>query len=99
MNVVDGYHSGGTGYVISNEAFKRIGRKLRKNFAYCRNSGVDDVDVNACLRTLGTRMGKSIDDLGRQKFLVVGMMAHFYGHYPDWLYDYTMYPISKVYKL
>ena len=35
-----GYHSGGAGYVLSNEALKRIGNRLNKNYTRCANSGM-----------------------------------------------------------
>ena len=35
-----GYHSGGGGYVLSSEAFNRIGHTLNENYTNCPNSGM-----------------------------------------------------------
>ena len=44
--IVDkGYHSGGGGYLMSNEAVKRLTTKLRDNYTSCSNTGTEDVDV------------------------------------------------------
>jgi hypothetical protein len=94
--VKDGYHSGGSGYVISNEAFTRLGTQLNKNYKFCKNTGTEDVDVNDCMRSLGVTIERSVDDLGRPRFLVLSLMAHFWGHFPDWLLKYSKYPIQKV---
>lgn len=34
-----GYHSGGAGYLLSNEALKRLGSKLKENYTFCPNTG------------------------------------------------------------
>ena len=60
-----GYHSGGAGYVLSKEAFNRIGAALNKNYSFCKNTNFEDVDVAGCLRKLFVYKGKSIDDQGR----------------------------------
>ena len=39
--VDNGYHSGGGGYLLSNEALSRIGSKLNDNYTFCRNSGTE----------------------------------------------------------
>lgn len=67
--VSGGYHSGGAGYILSNEALNRLGTKLSTNYTSCRNSGLEDVDVGACLRTVGVTMEKSLDSFGRERFL------------------------------
>lgn len=74
-----GYHSGGPGYVMSNAAFTSLCNHLEKNIKFCPNTGIDDVDVNACMRKLGVVMGKSTDNLGRQKFLAFSLKDTFYG--------------------
>ena len=35
-----GYHSGGGGYLLSNQALKRLGSKLNENYTFCPNSGM-----------------------------------------------------------
>jgi glycoprotein-N-acetylgalactosamine 3-beta-galactosyltransferase len=50
--VESGYHSGGAGYVLSNEAFARLNKALNSNESFCQNTGTEDVDVARCLRKL-----------------------------------------------
>jgi hypothetical protein len=55
--------SGGAGYVLSNEAFTRIGKKLNKSISNCGNmGGAEDVGVSSCLIRLGCRIGISFDE-------------------------------------
>lgn len=63
-----GYHSGGAGYVLSREAMMRIGKELAKNFTYCQRYNMEDIDLGFCMKQLGIRSGKSIDELGRERF-------------------------------
>ena len=65
---LSGFLSGGAGYVLSNEAFGRLARKLESNYSYCPNGGSEDLDVSACLRSLGSVIGVSIDDQARCRF-------------------------------
>jgi hypothetical protein len=37
--VPNGYHSGGGGYLLSNEAVRRLGSKLSENYSFCPNTG------------------------------------------------------------
>jgi hypothetical protein len=40
--IVDkGYHSGGGGFVLSHEAFSRLGKQLTVDASVCPNSGTD----------------------------------------------------------
>ena len=39
--VEHGYHSGGGGYLLSNEALNRLGKQLVQNYSYCSNSGTE----------------------------------------------------------
>jgi glycoprotein-N-acetylgalactosamine 3-beta-galactosyltransferase len=66
--VENGYHSGGAGYVLSNEALNRIGNALNNNYSFCQNTGTEDVDVARCLRKLKVYKNSSLDDLGRERF-------------------------------
>ena len=81
-NLVErGYHSGGAGYVLSNEALKRFHSKLSENYKYCRSSGAEDVQIAKCLRKLGVYPDKSIDDEGRERFHLLGPNVHLKGKY------------------
>lgn len=77
--VKGGFHSGGPGYAMSNAAFAPMCERLINDFESCPNTGVDDVDVNACLRDLGVIMGKSLDEKGRLRFLAGSLKEFFYG--------------------
>lgn len=97
--IVDkGYHSGGGGYLMSNEAFRRIGSKLNEDFKYCPNTGTEDVDVAKCFRSLEVYPEKSVDELGRERFHPLNIHGHYQGDYPDWMYTYASNPLKKVNK-
>jgi hypothetical protein len=76
------FHSGGAGYVLSNEALKRIGSKLASNNSFCENTRNEDVDIARCLRKLNVLPGKSVDTKGRERFHAYSIDSHFYGNYP-----------------
>jgi glycoprotein-N-acetylgalactosamine 3-beta-galactosyltransferase len=97
--IVDqGYHSGGAGYVLSNEALRRIGSQLVSNYNFCPNSGVEDVDVAKCLRKLSVYPEKSIDEMGRERFHPLDVTSHYKGTFPQWLYNYSANPVKSVIK-
>jgi hypothetical protein len=66
---------GGGGYILSNEAFNRLGSAISKNLTFCRLDGAEDVNVASCLRKLGVYPNKSIDDLGRERFHSLSIFA------------------------
>ena len=39
--VEHGYHSGGGGYLLSNEALLRLGSQLKNDYSFCSNSGTE----------------------------------------------------------
>ena len=94
--VEKGYHSGGGGYLLSNQALLRLGYNLNRNFTYCKNTGTEDVDVARCLRKLGVFPNKSIDSYGRERFHPLSIFHHYYGEFPEWLEQYASNPIQKV---
>jgi glycoprotein-N-acetylgalactosamine 3-beta-galactosyltransferase len=90
--VKDGFHGGGPGFALSNGAFKLITNKLKQNISNCPNSGTDDLDINLCLRNYGGKIGKSIDEKGRERFLGFSMMLHFKGEYTQWIKERSKNP-------
>ncbi len=94
--VDSGYHSGGAGYILSKESLLRLGSKLNEDFAFCPNSGSEDVDVADCLRMLNVFPEKSIDEFGRERFHPLNLETHYGGNFPDWLYEYASNPIKNV---
>ena len=68
LKIENGYHSGGAGYVLSREAFNRIGAALSKNYSFCPNSGIEDIDCGSCLNSLGVEKDNSTDIFGKEKF-------------------------------
>ena len=94
--VEGGYHSGGGGYLLSNEALSRIGSKLNEDYTFCPNTGTEDVDVAKCFRKLGVYPNKSLDEEGKERFHPLSITGHYYGEFPDWLYQYASNPVQKV---
>jgi hypothetical protein len=83
--VENGYHSGGAGYLLSNEALQRIGKKLSADKASCSSTGTEDVDVARCLRTLGVKPGNSTDSIGRERFHPLSIYDRYNGVIYEWL--------------
>ncbi|RNA23178.1 glyco -N-acetylgalactosamine 3-beta-galactosyltransferase 1-like [Brachionus plicatilis] len=86
--IARGYHSGGPGYVLSNEAFVRVGSALKKNIKNCPDSGIDDVDVNKCVRKYNGKVGVSCDEKKRDRFLAMNIKDHVKGKFPSWMIKY-----------
>lgn len=90
-----GYHSGGAGYLLSHEAFRRMTQTLKKDKAFCSNVGIEDLDVRKCLDSLKVDLGDSTDHLERERFHPTNFQTHFL-YTPRWLKWYSMYPPRKV---
>jgi hypothetical protein len=75
----------------------RIGHTLNRDFSYCDDSGIEDVDVARCLRKLDVYPKKSIDKFGRERFHPFDIDTHYFGNYPDWIHSYAANPLKKVF--
>ena len=98
-NVEYGFHSGGAGYVLSAEAFERIGRFLQTNYSSCSNIGMEDLDVAFCLRQLDVYPAKSLDEQGRERFHPLSIWDHYNGLYPQWFLNASSNAVKKVCEL
>ena len=96
FNITGVYHQGGAGYLLSKEAFKRIGSALETNYSFCPNSGIEDVDIAICLRKLGVYPKPSLDEHGRERFHAHSAKNHYKGTNPDWLIRMAANPLKKV---
>lgn len=63
-----GHHLGGSGYVLSKEAFHRLGFALNEEYEFCKNTGIEDLDVSRCLRKLNVIPGNSLDEFERERY-------------------------------
>jgi glycoprotein-N-acetylgalactosamine 3-beta-galactosyltransferase len=90
------YHSGGASYLLSNEALKLIGDSLRKNYTYCSNTGIEDVDVAKCLNKLGVKQNKSIDEDNRERFHPYDVKIHMKGLFGSWINAAAINPLKIV---
>ena len=99
LYVQDGYHSGGAGYLLSHNALERLGNRLSKDSTFCENTGVEDIDINKCLRRLGVKPGRSIDEKGRERFHPLNIIDFYNGNFPSWLFTYSEnYPKKVILK-
>ena len=90
------YYSGGAGYVLSKEAFTRVGQMI-KNSSYCvKNGDAEDVGVGECLNKLGVIPNQSIDELERKGFHPLSNFRHFNGDFPNWMYQMAQNPLKNV---
>lgn len=94
--VENGYHSGGAGYVLSREAFLRIGLQLNNDYEFCPNTGFEDIDIASCLRNLNVYPAKSIDLENRERFHPFDIATHYDGTYPDYMKNYSSNGVKKV---
>ena len=92
--LVQGYFSGGAGYVLSGEALRRLAQRDKGE---CREDlGAEDAEMGHCMERLGVRTGDSRDALGRSRFHCFNPETHIHGGYPDWYLHYDKYGAKKV---
>ena len=94
VTYIQGYVSGGAGYVLSKEALTRFGEK-HKGLCH-EDDGAEDVEIGDCMQKLGVRLGDSRDSLGRSRFHCLDPAAHIHGGYPDWYRQYDKYGAQQV---
>ena len=91
-----GYHSGGAGYVLTNEALSRLALFLKNNYSSLILKNLEDVDVAETLRKVRVYPEKSIDDYGRERFHPLKLYDHYIGKYAYWMRRYSDNPLKKV---
>jgi glycoprotein-N-acetylgalactosamine 3-beta-galactosyltransferase len=94
-NYKEDYHAG-AGYVLGNKAMRSFGKVLDENITQCSNSGYEDQDVSGCLRMLNVSMGKSLDDLNRERFHVFPAETCLNGTYEEWFYGWSQNNVTGV---
>lgn len=96
--VKNGYHSGGSGYVLSKESMQRLGKELDSNFSYCSDWGIEDLDMGKCLRKLGVQPADSLDEEKKERFHFASFKSHFWSDFsgPKWKDLLPAYPIQGV---
>ncbi|XP_037780095.1 glycoprotein-N-acetylgalactosamine 3-beta-galactosyltransferase 1-like [Penaeus monodon] len=88
-----GFLGGGSGYVLSREATRKLVEEAIPNKNKCKAGvrGLEDVELAACLLKVGVLIGDSRDSLGRGRFFPLGPDIHIMGQTPGWYKKYAFY--------
>ena len=90
-----GYFSGGSGYVISQEALRRWG--TRPDEVYDMEGGeFDDVLMGSAMQALEVQAGDSRDEKGLQRFYINSPASYILEAAPNWIEQYDKYPQKMV---
>ncbi|XP_047476336.1 glycoprotein-N-acetylgalactosamine 3-beta-galactosyltransferase 1-like isoform X5 [Penaeus chinensis] len=89
----EGFLGGGSGYVLSREATRKLVEEAMSNKTKCKagEQGLEDVELAACLLKVGVLIGDSRDSLGRGRFFPLGPDIHIMGQTPKWYKKYAFY--------
>lgn len=80
VHVDYGYHSGGAGYVLTNQAMSRLVNYLKQNSTQSNELyQLEDIDMGNALRKLHVYPQKSVDDFGRERFHPLTLDDHYKG--------------------
>ena len=95
-----GYMSGGSGYVISKEALKRLTNDQLKIDGNCHLSGkitaVEDMMIGWCLSKVNVLRGDSRDEYQRSRFLPLRTDDYFKDNMPEWFFKSSKYDVKLV---
>lgn len=99
--LIQGYMSGGGGYVLSRKALKMfVEDGLDKDKPSCftnSHSGAEDVNIGICLESLGVPVHDSLDSLKRERFHPFPPESHVNTDLIDkrnWLWSYNYHPLK-----
>lgn len=88
FKALNGFLSGGAGFVFSMEAYKRLINKLSFDYNSCPNSGIDDLDLSTCLKLVNVSIQDSRDENGLERFHPGDIERHYFGPVDDGPYPF-----------
>ncbi|KAH8323389.1 hypothetical protein KR067_007185, partial [Drosophila pandora] len=95
--VIQGYMSGGAGYVLSKVALYRFMKFGFSNSSICSNRsyGYEDVELGRCLQAVGVVAGDSRDEHGLNRFIPFSPFQS-YPEPPEWYMPYPFYKLANA---
>ena len=95
-NKVYTYNSGGAGYVLSKRSLEMFSQ-LAPSSPGCRSVwGVEDMELGACLASIGIHPGHTLDDQGRTMFHALEPSDVTLHNLPDWYYHINIFENQTV---
>lgn len=93
---VNGYLSGGAGYLLTNEAITRLINGINGNKINYLLSQIEDIDISKMLKKVDVNLKVSVDEKGRDLFHPFSIKHHYEGYFPKWMQHYPENPVKKV---